>query len=53
MNSSGLMGGYSAYTTPAAAQNDLVNIPDGTVASDPFLTIIGSLIVSAIIETFK
>ncbi|MFD5435629.1 hypothetical protein ACFWJ4_26230 [Kitasatospora sp. NPDC127067] len=48
MDSSDLMGGYSAYTTPGAARNDLVSIPDGTEGFTPVVTLISviSIIVS-------
>lgn len=50
MDSSDLMGGYSAYTTPAAARNDLVSIPDGTEGFTPTITISISVLVTVIVR---
>ncbi|MGW7585357.1 LxmA leader domain family RiPP [Kitasatospora sp. NPDC054768] len=52
MDSSDLMGGYSAYTTPAAARNDLVSIPDGTegFTPTPTITISISVLVTVIVR---
>ncbi|MFI2608867.1 hypothetical protein [Kitasatospora sp. NPDC018619] len=51
MDSSDLMGGYSAYTTPAAARNDLVSVPDGTEGFTPVsITVSISVLVTVIVR---
>ncbi|MFI2608866.1 hypothetical protein [Kitasatospora sp. NPDC018619] len=51
MNASSLMGGYSAYTTPGAARDELVSVPDGAEASISVPSIVISWIVSVVAQT--
>ncbi|MFF2545065.1 hypothetical protein ACFVUY_21175 [Kitasatospora sp. NPDC058063] len=51
MNASSLMGGYSACTTPGAARDELVSVPDGAEASVSVTSPVISWIASIIAKT--